>query len=114
MNSRHTLTLAFLLGLGLQTASGAGLKTPPLPAPSATPLPDGELCLDGRVTGEGVECPAFRDARGRLYSLLGKRELLEGLKPGDSVCVCGMRVEFSICMQGTPLKVTRISPAPCP
>jgi hypothetical protein len=64
------------------------------------------VCLVGRPTEEGVECQAFRADDGGLYTLLGN---LAGLA-GDAVCICGRPAEFSTCMQGTTLAVTRIGP----
>ncbi len=71
--------------------------------------PDGTLRRTGRVTDEGVECTAFRDGDGYLYTLIGDTE---GLEPGDEVAVDARYVEVSICQQGTTLEVVRTSPAP--
>lgn len=70
---------------------------------------DGTLRRTGEVTDEGVECLAFRDSDGYLYTLIGETE---GLEPGDSVVVEARYVEASICQQGTTLEVTRLLPPP--
>jgi hypothetical protein len=77
---------------------------------SADPEPAtvGEVCVRGRVTDEGIECPAMRGADGRLYTLAGD---LAGLAPGAEACICGTVAELSTCMQGTTLAITRTTPA---
>jgi hypothetical protein len=62
----------------------------------------------GKLTGEGVECQAFRAEDGTLYTLVGD---LKGFKAGDKVRVVGEKVEFSTCMQGTTLSVKNIKRA---
>ena len=75
-------------------------------APSAAkPKPGETLSLTGKLTAEGVECPAFRAADNTLHTLTGD---LKGFKAGDRVCLTGTVVEVSICMQGTTLKLTSI------
>jgi hypothetical protein len=69
----------------------------------------GRVAITGRLTAEGVECPAVRTADGRLYTLLV--DDLRGLKPGDRVYVEGTRAEMSHCMQGITLDVTVIRAA---
>lgn len=64
--------------------------------------------LSGRITAEGVECPAFRDEAGALYTLQGD---LEGFGPGDAVCVRATSGGISFCMQGTLLSVLDIAPS---
>lgn len=71
--------------------------------------PDGILRRTGEVTDEGVECLAFRDGDGYLYTLIGE---IEGLEPGEAAVVEGTYVEASICMQGTTIDVTRVVPPP--
>jgi len=72
----------------------------------------GELCLRGRLSGEGVECQTFRGADGGLYTLAG-RPAAE--RTGEEVCLCGRPVMMSICMQGRTLAPTRLlHPAACP
>jgi hypothetical protein len=61
--------------------------------------------VNGRLTDEGVECPALRGDDGRLYTLAGD---LKGFKPGDRVVVEGTVAEASFCMQGTTLEVKSI------
>lgn len=70
---------------------------------------DGSLRRTGEVTDEGVECLAFRDADGYLYTLVGETE---GLEPGDEAVVEGTIAEASICMQGTTIVVDRVLPPP--
>lgn len=71
--------------------------------------PDGILQRTGEVTDEGVECLAFRDSDGYLYTLIGE---IEGLEPGAAAVVEGTYVEVSTCMQGTTIDVTRVVPPP--
>ncbi len=83
---------------------------PPPEAPKAAP-PAGRdekrptVRVEGKLTGEGVECQAMRSDAGKLYTLTGK---LQGFKTGDRVWVEGERVQFTFCMQGTTLKVVDI------
>ncbi|MFP3940384.1 MAG: hypothetical protein ACLF0P_08755 [Thermoanaerobaculia bacterium] len=69
---------------------------------------DDQLVLEGRLTDEGVECPAFRsdDDEGTLYTLTGD---LEGFGPGDRVRIVARPVQMSFCMQGTTVEVLEIS-----
>lgn len=69
--------------------------------------PDGILRRTGEVTDEGVECLAFRDSDGYLYTLIGETD---GLEPGQPAVVEGTYVEASTCMQGTTIDVKRILP----
>lgn len=71
--------------------------------------PDGILRRTGEVTDEGVECLAFRDGDGYLYTLIGETE---GLEPGEPAVIEGRYVEASICQQGTTIEVTRVVPPP--
>ena len=59
-----------------------------------------------RLTSEGVECPAFRDEAGALYTLQGD---LKGFGPGDAVCLRAAPGGISFCMQGTLLTVLDIA-----
>lgn len=85
----------------------------------AEPVPDSEddtayddgtegdqIFLEGELTDEGVECPAFRGDDGELYTLTGD---LGGFQAGDRVRIVGTPVEVSTCMQGTTLEVVEIS-----
>jgi hypothetical protein len=62
--------------------------------------------LVGKITAEDVECPAFRDQGGALYSLLGD---LGGFGPGDGVYLRGLVGAMSYCMRGTPISVLEIA-----
>lgn len=68
----------------------------------------GEVRVTGRLTDEGVECPALRGDDGRLYTLAGDAG---GFKPGDRVTVVGTVAEMSTCMQGTTIGVRTIDRA---
>ena len=70
-----------------------------------SPANDGTVRVQGRLTAEGVECPALRSDDGTLYTLLGD---LKGFKTGDRVAVEGTRVEISFCMQGITLQIKRL------
>lgn len=65
----------------------------------------GAICLRGTLTGEGVECQAFRSDDGDLYTLMGD---LNDFQTGDSVVVCGTIATVSFCMQGTTINVSWI------
>ena len=87
-------------------AGGAelGAGEPPGEEP---PIGEGEqLFLEGRLTDEGVECPAFRTDDDELYTLTGD---LGGFSPGDEVRIVATPVEISTCMQGTTVQVVEIS-----
>ena len=76
-------------------------------APPAARTASPEICLRGRLTDEGVECPALRGPDGRLYTLVGD----PGAAPAaGELCVCGRVAELSSCMQGTTIVMTRIGP----
>lgn len=66
---------------------------------------DGTIRVAGRLTDEGVECPALRTEDGALYTLTGD---LGGAQPGDRVVVEGTLPDMSMCMQGTTIAVARI------
>src|SRR5262245_15503679 len=84
----------------------------PCAKPAATPKPGDPVTIHGKLTGEGVECPAMRDAAGTLYTLSGS---LGAFKAGDEVCVKGRVAEVSTCMQGVTLTVEWIKPrSECP
>jgi len=73
--------------------------------PFHVPRPDGLLRRTGTVTDEGVECLAFRDSDGHLYTLVGE---IEGLAPRTNAVVEGRYVEASRCTQGSTIAVTRV------
>lgn len=64
-----------------------------------------DMTVIGTVTREGVECPAVRGDDGRLYTLAGD---IRGFRPGDRIRVEGRPADFSTCMQGTTIEVSRI------
>jgi hypothetical protein len=64
------------------------------------------ICIRGKLTDEGVECPALR-SEGELYTLAGESGEFEA---GDEVCVCGAVADVSFCMQGATIAVTQITP----
>lgn len=69
--------------------------------------PRGEaVCVRGRLSDEGIECPAFRGENGTLFTLAGDTS---PFGTGDEVCVCGTVADVSFCMQGTTIAVTHIS-----
>lgn len=64
------------------------------------------LTLAGSLTGEGVECQAFRSEKGELYTLTGD---LKGFKTGDRVSLTASLVEGGPCQeQGKILQVKTI------
>jgi hypothetical protein len=64
------------------------------------------LTLTGSLTGEGVECQAFRAEKGDLYTLTGD---LRGFKTGDRVSLTASLVEGGTCQgQGKTLQVKTI------
>jgi hypothetical protein len=67
---------------------------------------DAGQTLSGRITSESVECPAFRDQAGTLYTLQGD---LKGFGPGDAVCLRATQGGISYCMQGALLSVSDIA-----
>lgn len=96
------ILLTGLIGVAL-----AGCATAPgAPDSPESPTDDGTLRVQGRLTAEGVECPALRADDGTLYTLLGD---LKGFKTGDRVVIEGTRVEISFCMQGITLQVKQIA-----
>jgi hypothetical protein len=67
---------------------------------------EGFLCVRGRLTGEGIECPSLRGEDTTLYTLAGETG---EFGVGDEVCVCGTSGGLSFCMQGTTIAVTSIA-----
>jgi hypothetical protein len=64
------------------------------------------LTLTGSLTGEGVECQAFRSEKGEIYTLTGD---LKGFKTGDRVSLTASLVEGGPCQeQGKTLQVKTI------
>lgn len=96
--------LAALLAVPTLSALAACNSTGP--DDPAGPPEDTRLVLEGRLTDEGVECPAFRSDDDTLYTLTGD---LEGFGPGDRVRIVARPVEMSFCMQGTTVEVLEIS-----
>ncbi|HEU0076726.1 MAG TPA: DUF5818 domain-containing protein, partial [Longimicrobiaceae bacterium] len=87
------------------TARGGDMDRDPA---SETAARAGEVRVVGRLTDEGVECPALRGDDGRLYTLAGDTG---GFRPGDRVTVVGTVAEMSTCMQGTTIGVRTIEKA---
>lgn len=78
----------------------------PMEEPTATEGAE-QLLLEGRLTDEGVECPAFRsDEDDELYTLTGD---LGGFGPGDRVRIVAVPVQMSTCMQGITVRIVEIS-----
>jgi len=91
-------------------ASGCATAPPPAATPDPIHAPPGgkakTMTLHGQLTGEGVECQAFRAEDGTLYTLLGD---FRGFKAGDRVTIEATPVQMSFCMQGVTVEVTRIT-----
>jgi LysM repeat protein len=66
---------------------------------------DDRVVVRGRLTDEGVECPALRAEDGTLYTLAGDTGRFG---PGDLVRAEGAVAEMSTCMQGTTLALDRL------
>jgi hypothetical protein len=67
------------------------------------------LTLTGSLTGEGVDCQAFRAEKGELYTLTGD---LRSFKTGDRVTLTASPVEGGPCQgQGKTLQVKTIQRA---
>jgi len=99
------------------TAPAAAAPGEPNPLPGESMVPDtneaeaspaGTVRVTGRLTDEGVECPALRGEDGKLYTLSGATD---GFHTGDRVTVVGTLAEMSICMQGTTIAVQSIEAA---
>lgn len=67
---------------------------------------NGEVTVSGRMTDEGVECPAMRGEAGELYTLASETELPAA---GTQVTVVGTLAEISTCQQGTTLAVESVT-----
>ena len=94
-------------GMPAEEGAGGGELGAGEPPGDAAPEGEGEqLFLEGRLTDEGVECPAFRSDDDELYTLTGD---LGGFGPGDRVRIVGEPVAISTCMQGTTVVVVEIS-----
>lgn len=92
-------------GAAADTTAGGDMGTD---ASGDTAARAGEVRVTGRLTDEGVECPALRGDDGKLYTLAGDTG---GFKPGDRVTVVGTIAEMSTCMQGTTIGVRSIAKA---
>jgi hypothetical protein len=90
---------------GADTMAGGNMGTD---ASGGTEAGAGEVRVTGRLTDEGVECPALRGDDGKLYTLAGDTG---GFEPGDRVTVVGTVAEMSTCMQGTTIGVRTIEKA---
>lgn len=112
-----TAAVALALAFPAQAADARASRTALYDAPgpdaagasagsqSSTRRRGGRVTLTGRLTGEGVECQAFRSDAGKLYTLTGD---LRGFKAGDRVRVVGRVAEVSTCMQGATLAVESV------
>jgi hypothetical protein len=67
--------------------------------------PGQNVTIRGRLTDEGVECPALRSEDDKLYTLVGD---LKGARRGDRVVVEGTVAEVSTCMQGITIQIKKI------
>jgi hypothetical protein len=109
---RHVRTAAAGFGLALALLVVPGCapaeegETPAAEEDAGMPAEGEQLFLEGRLTDEGVECPAFRSDDDELYTLTGD---LGGFGPGDRVRIVGEPVAISPCMQGTTVNVVEIS-----
>lgn len=100
--ARAALTGLGVLALAACAAGNGAAVGDPVGGPE-----DDRLVLEGRLTDEGVECPAFRsEDDDTLYTLTGD---LQGFGPGDRVRIVARPVEMSFCMQGTTVEVLEIS-----
>lgn len=94
------------VGGGTALDTGTGSATPE--GSTGGGEADPGLRVAGRLTDEGVECPALRSLDGALYTLAGD---IDQFGPGDEVVVTGTKAETSFCMQGTTINVEKIAPA---
>ena len=99
MNKRG-LIISLTLAVILSAAPFLALADTPDASPG-----EGEICVKGVLTDEGVECQGLRGDDGKLYTLMGDKKTF---KPGDRVCVIGKTAEVSYCMQGVTLNVVWI------
>jgi len=76
--------------------------------PGEQPPSSGVVTIRGRLTSEGVTCPAMRDEHGTLYTLSGS---IHDFRAGSRVCVRGTVAEQSVCQQGTTIVIEWIVPA---
>jgi hypothetical protein len=91
---------------GLMATACNGIGGPiAVPSPDPGEQPGQEVVITGTLTEEGVECPAMRDDRNRLYTLTGDAG---GFPPGTRLRVRGTVAEVSFCMQGTTIEVSQI------
>lgn len=100
---RSIVVLSVLLVGAVASATLAETAAPPAEDGTA-----GELCVRGRLTGEGAECLTLRAADGTLYSLARSTA---GLSRDGEICVCGRKAEVSMCQQGITLTAIRIGGA---
>lgn len=89
-----------LLSLAVILGSGNALS-------DELPAKPQNICVSGKLTDEGIECPALRSEDHLLYTLAGETAPFD---VGDYVCVCGTVANVSFCMQGTTISVSQISP----
>jgi hypothetical protein len=85
--------------------SAAGAEPRAVSEPFVVGAPGDSISVQGRLTDEGVECPAMRGPAGELYTL-AISDLEYG--PGTEVRVEGTIAEVATCMQGTTIQVSSI------
>lgn len=90
---------------GPSKAHRAASATGTIPTEGDT-MDDEQIFLEGKLTDEGVECPAFRSDEDELYTLTGD---LEGHGPGERVRIVAIPMAMSTCMQGTTVEIVEIT-----
>lgn len=90
---------------GPSSSQRAGANGEDGTAPVSEPAMQGQLLLEGELTDEGVECPAFRSDDDEIYTLVGD---LGDFATGDRVRIVGTPVEVSSCQQGTTIEIIEI------
>jgi LysM repeat protein len=96
----HHTTVSELRALNPQVVDPAALA-----AGDALLLAGDTLTIEGRITDEGVTCPALRDDEGTLFTLAGVQEVPA---EGTRVRITGTLPEMSVCMQGITIGVERM------
>lgn len=89
-----------------QTLEILALEAAPVEPQPGADQPSHVVRVEGRLTDEGVTCPALRARNGRLYSLAGD---VDEFKTGDRVVVEGVPIRSSLCTTGETLQVRRMA-----